>query len=363
MPPPSPFAAPEDADGRVSAHPQSHDDFLAKIQTSTRVLIPSPSDRARDSYASDSTYATGTPAMSQPFHLPSRSIASPVPIDNFAAPRSDSPYGLHRRNQSSGQHAVPAVSDVRVSEQGDSRSMTGESRHRFTIGDTYEYNEYDEPSGRRRPPQMSEKKASGWEDEGGRRTRNKRFLWCLVVLVIIAVAVGVGVGMSSKNKSGDAEDDGAPSDAASTGTTDSVVDASEDAPTSVSTADPTAPTATALVTATLTSPLLSSTTRSGSSSRPANALSAVAGALQATPVPQTLVYAYEVSGVTTSAPVVYTIPPAGVQTRANGQWQFTEDVVLPYPVGVGTGSFTSSLRFRIDPTTTAVSRRRSLPIR
>ncbi|KAL8291427.1 hypothetical protein RQP46_002405 [Phenoliferia psychrophenolica] len=385
------FSAPEDADGRVTAHPQSHQDFLAKIQSSTRVLIsPNAQEmRERDSYSAVS-YPSDTPhhqSMSQPFHLPSRTLVSPspapVPIDNFAAPRSDSPYGdrsgaRHRRGQSSGQNqysqdphfdeqpqrweGVTPTGPVRLSD-GDSlqRSMTGESRHRFTIGDTYEYNEYDDAvGGGRRGVGVGHnvKKGSGWEEEGGRRRRNKRFLWCLVVLLIIGVAVGVGVAMSKKSASSSTTDPNASNAADSTSASDasvSTVDSST-SPTASDLLTTSTPTATPAATRTSTLP---SSTLPASSTPPVNALGSIAAAL-ASPIarPQSLLYPYAVDGVTTSAMVTYTIP-ASVQTRANGQWQFTESVVLPYPTAVAAGSFTSFLRFRIDPTGTASRKKRS----
>ncbi|KAK4698790.1 hypothetical protein P7C70_g7477, partial [Phenoliferia sp. Uapishka_3] len=246
----SPLPPPEDSSGRPSPHPQSHSDFLAKLQSSTRVLVapqssspPQPSYQQRQSYhpppppqmtqlqshvrnpssssytssiASSSTYpypaneyihplpaaiptssggaGTGrplsrvvespTPSMRQSnYHLPSRAVISPspinsVPIDNFAAPRSDSALaysaaGLHRRNQSSEQWDGSGLGHGsggggiggagRQSGEADTRTLSGESRHRFTIGDTYEYNG---------GIGGGEKKASpGWEEEGGRRNR------------------------------------------------------------------------------------------------------------------------------------------------------------------------------------------------
>lgn len=317
-----------------SSRPSQHDEFLAKFDAAARQItaadlqegydaslaLSPPRQTAHHSRNSSLPSALSSVPEEPPtrHHYPSRPV--PVPTDDFAAPRSDSALAYAATNMAytsshlRGGSAGGSIETWRGRDKYEGGRVSGESRQRFTIGETYEYNTRRAGAGEK----LGEKGAQGWEKEGGRKNRNKRVLWCLLVLALIAVAIGVPVGLTMK---GDKSSTTTAADAASSSALPSSI-----TPSSLST--PSAPTHTSTPLAT----------------PPASN-------------PSTTPYVYVLSGVTTTVDVVYTLPTS-YDTRTNGQWQFTQAVVLPS--ASGTGSFTSSLRFRVDPTaaTTAGARRK-----
>ncbi|GAA5980452.1 hypothetical protein JCM11641_003399 [Rhodosporidiobolus odoratus] len=209
----------------------------------------------------------------------------------------------------------------------------GNSNNRFTLdGDAGE--------SRQRLP------TGGWdreeeEEEGEKRGSNRRIWIALVVLALIGVGVGAGVGVGSRKKA----EEGRENTAAAAS---SLVPSS--APSAATSSTYKSPFATVLL------PSSSSTTTSSStSSSPSTA-----------PISYETTFAYSRSGAITVVPLTYTIPTSGIQTRPNGQWQFTEEVVLPAIASAsgaqaGEGeSFTSQLRFRVAPTSAVGSKKRDL---
>ncbi|GAA5839071.1 hypothetical protein JCM9279_002584 [Rhodotorula babjevae] len=328
-------------------------------------------------------------------HLPSRPLTTPlplanphpvpVPLDNFAAPpaapRAESPQWSssshsHEYGSSSPEYMVQLpgravladhAQQQRFSRHGQEHSESstawataeddkffneaggdvyaapyhamsfdahephrgGDSPNRFTLDDEKIGVGRDLQHGRRKGSDATTVTATqGWEPEGEqvRRGANRRLWWALLVVVVIAVAVGVGVGVGRKQAdSGRAEND-------------SLVPASAS---SLSSSSP--------------SPSPSSSDASSSSSqrtiiRP-SATSAASSAAAAVETYSTT-FGFEQSGRSTVVPLTYTIPTS-YATRADGRYQFTQQVVLP-ALGTGTAggaaSFTSDLRFRVAPT-------------
>ncbi|GAA5889522.1 hypothetical protein JCM5296_005975 [Sporobolomyces johnsonii] len=359
--------------------------------TNPSFLFPAPpshaplssSDPEPSAALSYSHYAApALPGSPQRSHLPSRPITAlttplptsnpapvPVPIVNFANPaaevRSDSPYAavMLRAN------GAPAAKEVMVqlpgravttgpnaayqsheSKPSDATTWTasgmtldsmdkdagagaydtislapsgsstagGASHHRFTL------DHHEKPRG------AALGGAQGWEKEGGRRKGNKRLLWCLLLLAVVGAAVGVGVGVGAKKHSSEKSVQ---------------ADAGAAAAESSSSASSSSP---------LQTLILPSTTAAASASSTDDTRSSASRTATAVPTYSTT-FAYGTSGRATVVPLTYTIP-SSYDTRENGQWQFTEAVVLPSLSG--SGSFTSELRFRVAPTGTAVARKK-----
>lgn len=296
-------------------------------------------------------------------HLPTRPLttplparnptAIPVPVDNFAAPpsphRSNSPYGgeevmvqlpgrsplgaeqqyqqqyQHAQKDSDSSSAWATAEDEKVHGgvffPGDGYtdvSLVQTSSNRFTL---------DAVDGQVREKQPGE----GWAEEEDGKRGNKWICWGFLLLMLVGVGVGVGVGVSQK-KASEAKSAAAAENAASSSSSSSSA--------SIQT----------VLRPSVTSVSFSSAhpSSSSSSSSRATAVATAAGTFTTT-------FAYSRSGATTVVPLTYTIP-SSYDVRANGQWQFTEAVVLP-AIGTGSasGSFTSDLRFRVQPTSTAVS--------
>lgn len=366
----------------------SHEERLERFRRSAANLTRSaPSMSIADSASPPSrTLVSPTPGSPSPgvtrHHLPSRlttphpiplhASSAPVPVDNFAAPRSDSPHVFvpsHRKQDSSISDAWREKNDyhtfaapARGSEDEFGRTTVdggesdAESRHRFTLGDdTYAYNARHLASGDMRNGSLGKemnmmdgggrgavasmpKGAQGWENEGGRRKRNVKMLWCLAILVIIGVAVGVGVGVSKSNEAKERDSSAAAASGASSSSSGGESLATADTASSSPTVDALATSVISVTTPSATS-LHTSTTRSSAT--------ATAQATYSTS------FAFASGSLTTTVPLTYTIP-SSYDVRGNGQYQFTEEVVLP-SLGTNGGSFTSSLRFRIAPTATGTS--------
>ncbi|GAA5891571.1 hypothetical protein JCM8208_007327 [Rhodotorula glutinis] len=340
-------------------------------------------------------------------HLPSRPLTTPlplanpnpvpVPLDNFAAPpaaapRADSPqwsssshsheYGAssspeymvqlpgravlaehaqqqqqqrfsrHGQEHSESSTAWATAEDDKffhdaggdvyaapyhaMSFDGHEPHRGGDSPNRFTLDD--------EKIGVGRDLQQQRRKGSdattmtatqGWEPEGEqvRRGANRRLWWALLVVVIIAVAVGVGVGVGRKQAdAGRAENDSlVPASASSS--------SSPSSPSSSSSSD---------------EPSSSSSQRT--IIRPSATSAASTAAAAAAVETYSTTFGYEQSGRSTVVPLTYTIPTS-YATRADGRYQFTQQVVLPDlgagATGAQTASFTSDLRFRVAPTDSA----------
>ncbi|GAA5888374.1 hypothetical protein JCM6882_008596 [Rhodosporidiobolus microsporus] len=310
------------------------------------------------------------PGSPKRHHLPSRPLTTPLPVlnpspvpvprDNFARPPGQeragspsTPYGgevmvqlpnrapvvaapqqphaaYHHPKDSESSSAWATAEDEKFGSESvaggaakagvffpgdgyDGASLSGaSSQNRFTL-------DADDRMRRERAP------GGGWEEEGGKRG-NKRVWIALCVIAVIAIAVGVGVGVSSK-KSSEASKEKAAAAASSAALSSSPSSSSTAAPTSSSSA---------------------SSSSLQSVIRPTN--TRAAGAVETF----STTFAFSRSGTSTVVPLTYTIPTS-YDTRANGQWQFTQEVVLP-AIASGsraTGSFTSDLRFRVQPTSTA----------
>ncbi|GAA5965611.1 hypothetical protein JCM21900_006603 [Sporobolomyces salmonicolor] len=334
--------------------------------------------------------APALPGSPQRSHLPSRPITAmttplptsnpapvPVPIVNFANPagevRSDSPYGastmrangppaakevmvqLPGRAATTGPHAAyqyhhskpsdattwtasgmtvdstdldaggGAFDTVSLAPSGSS-TAGGASHHRFTL----DHHEKSRGAG------AALGGAQGWEKEGGRRKGNQRLLWCLVLLAVVGVAVGVGVGIGAKKHTGEKNVQAADPGAAAAESSSSASGASSSSP---------------LQTVLLPSSSAAAAAASSSTDNPRSSASRTATAVPT----YSTTFAYGASGRSTVVPLTYTIP-SSYDTRPNGQWQFTEQVVLPSLSG--SGSFTSELRFRVAPTGTASAQKR-----
>ncbi|GAA6037752.1 hypothetical protein JCM8097_002324 [Rhodosporidiobolus ruineniae] len=324
--------------------------------------------------------ATALPGSPKKHHLPSRPLTTPipalypqpvpVPIDDFAKPpgqerRVGSPeldrnqaYGGEAMVQLPGRAPVvvardfaqPQYSAGHGQKESESSSMWATAEDEkgsdafaaegpvggvFFPGDGYDNvslaasssnNRFtlDGPAG-----QMSGGGGGGgWTQEEGGKRGNRRIWWALLVLALIGVGVGVGVGVGGKKAHEASEKNavGAASDSASSSLSSSA------SSTSTSSASP-------LKTVILPSASSSSATRTAS---------AAVETFSTT-------FGFSRSGATTIVPLTYTIPTS-YQVRADGRWQFTEEVVLP-AIATGrngrdtaVGSFTSDLRFRVQPT-------------
>ncbi|ORY76564.1 hypothetical protein BCR35DRAFT_121076 [Leucosporidium creatinivorum] len=374
----------------------SHEEQLARFRRSAANLPSSAPSMSISELASppSRTLVSPTPGSPAPgvtrHHLPSRlttphpiplhASTAPVPVDNFAAPRSDSPHAgvfvpSHKKQDSSISDAWREKSDyhtfatpARGSEDEFGRGTVDgesdvESRHRFTLGDdTYAYNARHLGPGDVRSGSVGKEMgmmdgggrgavasmprgAQGWENEGGRRKRNVKMLWCLIILAIIAIAVGVGVGVSKSNAAKEEDSSAAAASGASSSSSGGESLATADTASSSPTVDALATSVISVTTPSATSLHTSSTRTSASAT--------------AAPATYSTSFAYASGRYTTTVPLTYTIP-SSYDTRGNGQYQFTEEVVLP-SLGTNGGSFTSSLRFRVAATatsTTAAKRKR-----
>ncbi|GAA5827877.1 hypothetical protein JCM11251_007713 [Rhodosporidiobolus azoricus] len=310
------------------------------------------------------------PSSPKRHHLPSRPLTTPVPlanpspvpvpIDNFARPpgqeRAGSPvmvqfpgrapvlpasshqpptaYHMQKDSETSSQWATAedekfgsessafGAAGVGATKAGvffpgdgyDGASLSGaSSQNRFTL-------DADDRFRREKAP------AGGWEEEGGKKG-NKRIWIALILVAIVAVAVGVGVGVGQKKANEDSKEKNAAAAEAS------------DTSSSLS-----------------SSPTSSSTSSSSSLRTSIIRLSATSAPTAASAETYSTTFAFSRSGTSTVVPLTYTIPTS-YDVRANGQWQFTQEVVLPaiHTGGRATGSFTSDLRFRVEPTTAASS--------
>ena len=210
----------------------------------------------------------------------------------------------------------------------------GDSPNRFTLDDEKIGVGRDLQQRRKGSDATTATATQGWEPEGEqvRRGANRRLWWALLVVVVIAVAVGVGVGVGRKDASaGRAENDSlAPASASS-------LSFSSPSPSSPSPSD------------------ASSSSSQRTIIRP-SAISAASSAAAAAAVETySTTFGFEQSGRSTVVPLTYTIPTS-YATRADGRYQFTQQVVLP-DLGTAAGargaSFTSDLRFRVAPTDAA----------
>ncbi|TKA54772.1 hypothetical protein B0A53_02581 [Rhodotorula sp. CCFEE 5036] len=223
-----------------------------------------------------------------------------------------------------------------ISDDYDAYPERGASANRFTLDDDEKVRQR-----RRQDSDASAVAASnggqGWDPEREKKGSNKWIWWSLLALLLIGAAVGLGVGLSKKHNN----------DAAATANGAQRAAAASDSAAS-------APASSSLTIPTILHPS-SATPASFSSVAPSASDSAsVSASPTTTPAANDAVetfsttFGYERGGSTTVVSLTYTIPTS-FATRTNGQWQFTEPVVLPNLDG--TGSFTSDLRFRVQPTT------------
>ncbi|BGP19857.1 hypothetical protein JCM10213_003166 [Rhodosporidiobolus nylandii] len=304
------------------------------------------------------------PGSPKKHHLPTRPLTTPlpamnpalvpVPIDVFARPpgqeRVGSPYGgmqqqepvmvqlpgraavlpaRHAHNASESSSAWATAEDEKGSFS--SASKTGAQGGVFFPGDGYDSLSLQQTqSTNNRFTLDAEPKAPrgapGGQESG--KKGNRRVWIALLLLAVVGIAVGVGVGVGKKRA--------ASSSADSRNDLASAAFFSSASPTSSS-----PPLDTVL--------LPTSSSASFSSASPSAAVDA--------PQTYSTTFGFSRSGATTVVPLTYTVPTSGIQTRSDGRWQFTEEVVLP-AAGSGSGaggSFTSDLRFRIQPTGTGSS--------
>ncbi|GAA5990428.1 hypothetical protein JCM10908_007367 [Rhodotorula pacifica] len=233
-----------------------------------------------------------------------------------------------------------------ISDDYDTYPERGASANRFTLDD-------DEKVRRRRQDSDGASALSsgvqGWDPEREKKGSNKWIWWSLLALLVIGAAVGLGVGLSKKHQNDSASvENAAQRAAAGSPSSDASIGASAPASLTIPTVlHPSSATVSfsspADATAAVSSATVSTTDAASTSATPTS-----------TAAPDNAVetfsttFGYERDGSTTVVPLTYTIP-SSFDTRTNGQWQFTERVVLPNLSG--TGSFTSDLRFRIQPTT------------
>ncbi|GAA5820194.1 hypothetical protein JCM10212_004914 [Sporobolomyces blumeae] len=156
-----------------------------------------------------------------------------------------------------------------------------------------------------------------------KRGANRKLAWCFAILAIVGIAVGLGVGLGMKNVNRKQEQDAAQAKGSSS-------------------------TASLSQTVVLPESTASSSIEFRSpSSDSKSATRTVAAAADATETFSTT-FGYQIGSLTTVVPLTYTIPTSYF-TREDGRIQFTEEVVLPSLERAG-GSFTSDLRFRVQPT-------------
>ncbi|GAA5882347.1 hypothetical protein JCM3774_005078 [Rhodotorula dairenensis] len=230
-----------------------------------------------------------------------------------------------------------------ISDDFDAYPERGASANRFTLDD-------DEKVRRRRQESNASATSSGaqgWDPERERKGSNKWVWWSLLVLLLVGAAVGLGVGLSKKHNS-DAATSSSGSDAqrAAAASDSSASIESASSLTIPTILHPSSTPVSFSSAAGAASASVESSSSSGAASQSEMAASSPTAANAAAETFSTT-FGYERDGSTTVVPLTYTIPTS-VDTRANGQWQFTQQVVLPNLSG--TGSFTSDLRFRVPPT-------------
>ncbi|KAK4049965.1 hypothetical protein OIV83_003789 [Microbotryomycetes sp. JL201] len=356
-----------------SVEPASHEKTLARFRASVATLSQ---QQHRDSTNTSNTVpqtpiqppppipttashpvaASPTPSIVR-HHLPSRPLTTPVPIanaptypvpiDNFAAPRSDSqqtyvtPMAImsgHRQQDSLGTidekfGMAGNGSTAHVAMYDDDVSLLSNRDNRFTLGDYMDNKERTKtPTGGRQ----------GWDDAGaqGRKKKWVRVLIAIVVVLAIILAVALGVGLTRKNH--DNQDGTKVPAAADSGSSSS---SPSRVPSSIVPSSTTRP---APSSATESSVQTISSTRTTSASATPRTRSSTSSAEEAAETFSTS-FAFEDNGQTTIVPLTYTIPQSRL-TRENGWYQFTQNVELPH--ATGGGSFTSELRFRVKPTGT-----------
>ncbi|GAA5933763.1 hypothetical protein JCM3775_000275 [Rhodotorula graminis] len=217
---------------------------------------------------------------------------------------------------------------------GDPQQRGGDSPNRFTLDDEKIGVGRDLQQRRKGSDATTMTATQGWEPEGEqvRRGANRRLWWALLVVVIIAVAVGVGVGVGRKQAdAGRAENDSLASSSASPSSS------------------PSSPSPSSASTSSSSRTVIRPSATSAASTASTNAAAAAAVETYST------TFGYEQSGRSTVVPLTYTIPTS-YATRADGRYQFTQQVVLPNLGATGARaaeSFTSDLRFRVAPTDSA----------
>ncbi|KAI5477455.1 hypothetical protein MNV49_006367 [Pseudohyphozyma bogoriensis] len=317
---------------------------------------PSPPPVPRES-------AEPTATSTDKFHYPSRLTApSPtgsvaVPVDNFAGPRSDSALAYIKMQGTQGWGN--GSSDDEHERESLNEINEKETEKRFTLEEDYAFN----AKTNKEIPELGVVGGSspGFTNDGARKKRNKRILWIvLAVVLVIALAVGLGAGISSKNSQKNADESakttGAAAAAVSSSSSSSTADAATTSSDAVAAIVSSALAATSSVVAAATTTAAAVAVSTASTSVVATTTSAAAAAA-ATYAAQTTDFTYAVNGVATVVGLVYTIPTSGVETRTNGQLQWTSEVVLPE--ATGTGSFTTDLRFRVTVPTAASRMKRS----
>lgn len=332
----SPFnGTSSDADSRADSPVQQRQHVMVQVPSQAMVS----QDPHRYSYhvpgASQSTTQTAWQSAEEDFDakFDSRSALfnSNGVYDNASAFGADPCGGYAERNASANRFTLDDDEKVRRRKASDASAMT--------IG------------------------TQGWDPEREKKGSNKKVWWGLLVLVLIGVGVGLGVGLSKKNNSAT---HGNAQNAAAAAESSSAKDATATSLTIPTILHPSS-TAIAFSSASAFTSSAASDSAAPSASSAASSTgesSASSPSPTAAPAVETFstTFGYQQGESKTVVPLTYTIPTS-FDTRANGQWQFTEQVVLPNLSG--TGSFTSDLRFRVQPTTsaggTASVKRRSAP--
>ncbi|KAM0786212.1 hypothetical protein ACM66B_007016 [Microbotryomycetes sp. NB124-2] len=360
-----------------TVEPSSHEQTLARFRASVATLSQQQ-QQSRDSStsnvpqtpiqpppplpttASHPVAASPTPSIVR-HHLPSRPLTTPVPvanaptypvpIDNFAAPRSDSqqtyvtPTAImsgHRQQDSLGtideKFGLGAgASTTHVAMYDDDVSLLSNRDNRFTLGDYMDGS--GKESGRRTKTPTGGRQ--GWDDAAqGRKKKWVRVLVAIFVVLAIILAVALGVGLTRKSHDDKAESTAPAAESGSSSSSSASRVPSSILPTS------TPSRSSSSSSAARTSAQTSSPTRSASPTRTRSSSADDTAETFSTS------FAFEENGATTVVPLTYTIPQSRL-TRENGWYQFTQDVELPH--ATGGGSFTSELRFRVKPTGEAES--------
>ncbi|KAK4051510.1 Target SNARE coiled-coil homology domain-containing protein [Microbotryomycetes sp. JL221] len=366
--------------------PQSHEQTLARFRASVATLSQTSQQQQRQSNATTTTVtspqtpiqppppmptisshpvaASPTPSIVR-HHLPSRplttpvpvanAISYPVPIDNFAAPRSDSQQTYvapssfgpvtngsrgHAQQDSlgtidekySGVGGGVVMYDDDVSLLSNRGGDVTKGDNRFTLGDYLDHQNKETGSmssilgagagGRRTKTPTGGRQ--GWDDvqHQDRRKRWLKMLIAVIVVLVIILAVALGVGLTrSKANSDKSRDENQAASGESSSAQRPIPSTTRIVPESTS---KTAASSTASQTDAATSPT--------TTSRPA---STAADPEEGQAQTFSTSFAFEDNGATTVVPLTYTIPQSRL-TRENGWYQFTQNVALPHATGGGT---------------------------
>ncbi|BGP58002.1 hypothetical protein JCM8202_001760 [Rhodotorula sphaerocarpa] len=232
------------------------------------------------------------------------------------------------------------------------------SANRFTLDD-------DEKVRRRRKGSDASAQTNGnqgWDPEREKRGSNKWIWWGLLALLLVGAGVGLGVGLSRSNFSSahaGSQQNAAAAAAANSESSSVAATPSMSMPTMLYPSSASTAFASSAESSSIPAPASVASSASVSPSptesaagffRPDPYTASATATDSATTSIETFstTFGFSRHGGTTVVPLTYTIPTS-FDTRANGQWQFTESVVLPEVNGPG--SFTSDLRIRVRPTT------------